>query len=246
MNSFENNEFSLITGASGGIGSNLCIELSKDHNLILSGKSLDKLEKLRKQCDRSDEHLLWVIDLDSERIEIEKKLTNLLKSNNIVVTSFIHCAGVTKLLPLRNFSSVYINQIFNINVFSAIEIIRALLKKTNARSLNTILFISALWSIRGNSGNSIYAASKGALNSLVYSLAQELAPVRVNSLLPGAIITSMSSDLSRDFIERINNETPLGIGSVEDVVNYALFIVSDKAKWITGQNIVIDGGRSTK
>lgn len=246
MMSLGDNEFVLITGASGGIGSRLCLELSKDYNLILSGTSLDKLENLRRQCNRSDKHLIWVVNLDKERLELEKSIFALMRDKNIIINSFIHCAGITKLLPIRNFSSIYVDQIFNINVFSAIEILRALLKKVNNHSLKNVLFISALWSIRGNIGNSVYAASKGALNSLVYSLAQELAPVRVNSLLPGAIMTPMSGGLNQNFMEQMNRETPLGIGSVEDIVNYATFLLSDKAKWITGQNIVIDGGRSTK
>ena len=119
-------------------------------------------------------------------------------------------------------------------------------KKYNINSLKNIILISALVSQRGNIGNSIYASSKGAINSLVYTLARELAPIRINALLPGAIMTSMTSNLNQDYLNEMERETPLGFGTVEDVVNYVEFLLSDKSKWVTGQTLFIDGGRSTK
>ena len=78
-------------------------------------------------------------------------------------------------------------------------------------------------------------------------MAQELAPdVRVNALLPGGILTPMSQGLDPDYLAAFEKETPLGWGKPEDVVNYVEFLLSDKAKWITGQTIFVDGGKSTK
>ena len=243
------NSYLLVTGANGGIGRLLCSELSKQNNLLLSGmpSEREELEVLRKSLGISNNHLIWTVDFASDRMLLFDSLNSFLQMNEIAVHSFVHCAGITQIIPFRNFTPDRVNKIFEINVFSAIEILRVLLKKDNHGALRNILFISALWSIRGNSGNSIYSASKGALNSLVLALTQELSPkVRVNSLLPGAIMTPMSENLDKSFLEKMNEETPLGIGKIEDVVNYACFLLSDKAKWITGQNIVVDGGRSTK
>lgn len=240
-------EYTLITGASGGIGSELSKELSKKSRLVLSGLHYEKLENLRGRLENPDQHKIWAIDLAHNRQGIFSLLNEFMNREEVFINSFVHCAGITKILPLRSFKTEYVNQIFNINLFSAIEILRVLLKKRNSEALSNVLFISALWSIRGNVGNSVYAASKGAINSLVFSLTQELAPkVRVNSLLPGSIITPMSENLDKDYLEKLNNETPLGSGTVADVVNYACFLLSENAKWITGQNIVVDGGGSTK
>jgi NAD(P)-dependent dehydrogenase (short-subunit alcohol dehydrogenase family) len=124
---------------------------------------------------------------------------------------------------------------------------KALLKKSNAKALSNVVLISALVSERGNVGNSIYAASKGAMNSLVYTLARELAPeIRINALLPGAIETPMSKNLDADYIAEMTKDMPLGWGQPQDVINYVEFLLSDKAKWITGQTLFVDGGRSTK
>ena len=101
---------------------------------------------------------------------------------------------------------------------------------------------------RGEAGNSVYAASKGAINSLVYSLARELAPqIRINALLPGAIEAPMSKvKLSEEFIVETLKDTPLGWVSQQDVIDYVEFLLSNKARRITGQALYIDGGRSTK
>ena len=183
----------------------------------------------------------------NNKSEIQIILTQFILEENVQIQSFVHCAGITKILPLKNFSSEDVELLFNVNLFSAIEILRVFLKRVNNGKLRSVLFVSALWSIRGNKGNSIYAATKGALNSLVFSLTQELSPnVRINSILPGYIITPMSQNLNKEYLFQLSKDTPLGPGSLEDIVNYICFLLSEKAKWITGQNIVIDGGRSTK
>jgi len=243
------NAFTLITGASSGIGEKCAIEHSQNRRIILSGRNYEKLDVVRKKCFNSDNHLIWCIDLANKRMDIFHSLSSFLIEYDIVIESFVHCAGITKILPLRNFTPQYVDQIFNTNIFSALEILRVLLKKDNKGTLANIIFISGLWSIRGDIGNSIYAASKGAINSLVCSLAQELAPkVRVNAILPGAIVTPMTENLllNSELGQKISKDYPLGLGTIEDIVNYILFLLSDKSRWITGQNIVIDGGRSTK
>lgn len=242
------NDFILITGASSGIGAECAIELSKYHNLVLSGRNEKKIFDVLERCDRQDQHKVWIVDLFIGNNLIFNSLDEFLIKEGIKIKSFVHCAGLTKILPFRSFKSQYVNQIFNVNLFSAIEIIRVLVKVNNKDFLKNILLISALWSIRGDKGNSIYAASKGALNSLVFSLAQELAPItRINSILPGAIETEMTRELLKSSIgQSIIKDYPLGIGSIKDVVKLIEFLLSENSQWITGQNIILDGGRSTK
>lgn len=243
----DSKQFILITGASSGIGEACAIQLSEHNCLILSGRSREKLEAVRQKCHNADSHLLWVCDLATERESIMTSLTDFLKGNNVVVTTFIHCAGVSKILPFKDFAISYIDEIYNVNFFSAVEITKCLLKRANQKALKNVLLISALFAMRGNLGNSIYASSKGAINSLVYSLALELAPsVRVNALMPGAIETPMTAHLNEEYKARIEQATPLGLGTTEDVCNYIEFLISDKAKWITGQTLFVDGGLDIK
>lgn len=239
----------LVTGASSGIGKGIALALSRICPVVLSGRDYDKLCRVLEECERPDRHLIWCCDFDRDRMKVFEALDTFIREKEVVVRAFVHCAGITKILPLRNFSPEYVDRIFNTNVFSAIEVLRVLLKKSNKGSLENVVFISALWSVRGDIGNSVYAASKGALNAMVCTLAQELAPkVRVNAVSPGGVWTPMTENFLRDkaFRTKIEKEYPLGLGMVEDIVHMVLFLLSPESRWITGQNYMVDGGRSTK
>lgn len=237
----------LITGASSGMGALCARQLSGSHRLIMASENLEMLEDVLKTCENPEKHLLWHCNFATQREQIASSLTQLLAEHDAVVDQYVHFAGLTKLLPLKNFSIPDIDLVFNVNFFSILEIMKALLKKVNGKALNNVVLISALASERGNVGNSVYAASKGAINSLVYTLARELAPaVRVNALLPGAVETPMSARLDEDYREQMRRDTPLGWGTPQDVVDYVEFLLGEKSKWITGQALFVDGGRSTK
>ena len=237
----------LVTGASSGMGALCAKHFSSSHRLIMASENLEMLETVRDECANPNQHILWHCNFATDREHITESLTKLLKDHDALVDKYVHFAGLTKLLPLKTFSIPNIDLIFNVNLFSILEIMKALLKKSNAKALNNVVLISAMVSQRGNTGNSIYAASKGAINSHVYTLARELAPdIRINALMPGAIETPMSANLDEAYKEEMRRDTPLGWGTPQDVVDYVEFLLSDKSKWITGQTLFVDGGRSTK
>ena len=239
--------YTLITGASSGMGALCAKQFSNSHRLIMASENLSMLQDVLKDCDHPGDHILWHCNFATDREQIAESLTNLLKEHDAVVDKYVHFAGLTKLAPLKTFSIPNIDLVFNVNFFSILEIMKGLLKKVNGKALNNVVLISALASERGNTGNSIYAASKGAINSLVYTLARELAPeIRINAIMPGAIETPMSANLDEAYREEMRRDTPLGWGTPQDVVDYVEFLLSEKARWITGQTIFVDGGRSTK
>ena len=239
--------YTLITGASSGMGACCAKALAGSRNLIMASENLEMLQAVLDNCTNPENHILWHCDFLSQRAEVCDSLTSLLKENDACVNEYIHFAGLTQILPIKNFTIPFVDKIFNVNFFSIIEILRALLKKSNSKALKNIVLISAMVSQRGDVGNSIYAASKGAINSLVYSLSQELAPdIRINALMPGAIMTPMAAKVTPEHIEKLKNDTPLGLGYPEDVVNYVEFLLDEKSRWITGQTVFVDGGRSTK
>ena len=239
--------YTLITGASSGMGALCAKQFSQSHKLILASENLEMLQDVLNESAHPDQHILWHCNFATERDNIMQSLTDLLKQHDAAVDQYIHFAGITKLQPLKTFSIPNIDLIFNVNFFSILEIMKVLLKKVNNNALNNVILISAMVSERGNVGNSIYAASKGAINALVYSLARELAPaIRINALLPGAIETPMSKNLNPDYVAEMTRDTPLGWGQPQSVVDYVEFLLSDKSKWITGQTLFVDGGRSTK
>ena len=238
--------FTLITGVTSGIGLNLAVRLSGDRNLILVGRDEKKLDTVMKLVGIHHRALKLVCDLDADKRQVAAQLTSLIQKEGIQIEALVHCAGTSKVTPFRQADTDSIDTIFNVNVLSVMELIRPLLKKENKGALKNIVLVSSLASIRGEKGNAVYAASKGALNALAISLAKELAPkVRVNSISPGTVQTPMTKKFLESEAGAAHLETyPLGVGYPEDSTNLTCFLLSDAAKWITGQNIVIDGGRS--
>ena len=239
--------YTIITGATSGIGLDLSKRLAKERNVILVGRNQEKLDFAISQVGDKHHVLGFACDLDSDRKAIATQLSEFILTNSIQIDSFVHCAGTSKVMAIRQSDAESVDTIFNVNILSAIEFIKLLLKKENKGALRNILLISSLASVRGEKGNSIYAASKGALNSLAVTLAKELAPkVRVNSISPGTVETPMTQDfIATEAGDKHLKDYPLGVGHCEDITNLACFLLSDSSRWITGQNIIIDGGRST-
>jgi NAD(P)-dependent dehydrogenase (short-subunit alcohol dehydrogenase family) len=237
--------YTLLTGASSGIGAAIARRLGSQRALIVSGRDAGKLREASGVGD-DGRHLLWPYDLrDVEGIAAS--LGGFLEQQQATVDCFVHCAGVVKVLPARLSEPAVVTEVMNVNVLSAIQVLRTLLRKTNRGALTNVLFISSTYSIRGVKGQAVYAASKGALDAMMQSLAVELAPaVRVNSVLPGGVKTPMSQRAFEDpqHLEKMKQEYLLRLGEVDDVVNVVEFMLSDKASWITGQRIVVDGGQT--
>jgi NAD(P)-dependent dehydrogenase (short-subunit alcohol dehydrogenase family) len=239
--------YTLITGASSGFGCSIAQRLSATRRLILVGRKAETLELVRSKCESPGKHLIWVKDLS--RLEgIGEELITLLAAKHATVDHFVHSAGLLTIQYARAIEMPAVMQLFNVNVFSALEIIKPLVqKKVNQGALRSITFISSVATRVGASGYSAYSASKGAVNGISLSLAVELAPaVRVNSILPGIVGTEMNTEhfANPEFVEAVLATHPLGLGKAEDVADTVEFLASDKARWITGQEIVVDGGRT--
>jgi len=242
----QNKPYILISGATSDIGTSISEVLCDDYPLLLHGRSLEKLELLKGNLQNNNPIEIWAADL-SQITALKQSLKELMQIKQIQISGFVHCAGTLKILPIKNFRMDYIQEIFNVNLFSAINILQALLLKDNMPSLNRVIFISALYSKRGNKGNTVYASSKGAIDSLVKSLALELAPdVTVNSILPGGIKTKMSDPIFNDpeKMAVLSAKYPLGFGQCKDIALMVQFLLGEGGRWITAQNYFVDGGAS--
>lgn len=237
----------LITGASQGIGRCLAINLSASFNVILHGRNIVSLEETRSLCSSENEQLIFSFDL-VKIDEIENSLSGFISTNNIEITHFVHCAGFMKMVPLKMINVDLINTTFATNVLSAIIISKLLTqRKINNGALKSIVFVSSNISNFGAKAFSVYGASKGALDSLMRCLAVELAPkIRVNSVLPGAIQTPMTETIfeNKEALDKLASNYPLGLGNPEDIFEMVNFLLSEKSRWITGQQFTVDGGRT--
>lgn len=237
------NGYTLITGASSGIGLAAVKVLASSTKLILHGRDTHKLEDLREEVGK--EHLVFCHDL-TDLDNLSDSLIGFLKDNNILIDKVIHCAGIDQTLPVKSLRASSVSKIMTVNFYSIIEILNVLLKKSvNQSALKNILFISSISSIRGFKAKAAYSASKSALDSYMRVLSKELAPnVVVNSILPGAVPTPMSEDVfkSEKMISHFEEVYPLGIGSVDQIVDVIKFYHDLSNGWVTGQQVIVDGG----
>jgi NAD(P)-dependent dehydrogenase (short-subunit alcohol dehydrogenase family) len=239
--------YTLITGASSGIGRAIAKRLSGTRRLILHGRNTKRLNETLASCVSPHHHLTWPYDLH-EVSGLAQDLTAFIAGKGISVECLIHSAGLLKVLPIRSVDHKTLAEVMNVNFVAAVEIISLLVKKKiNHQRLNNILLISSIASNFGAPGFSMYSASKGALDSLMRSLAVELAPhIRVNSILAGGVKTPMSDGMlgDSDVMAKFVRDYPLGLGEPDDIVNATEFLVSSQSRWITGQAMVVDGGRT--
>lgn len=236
-----------LTGATAGIGEALAIILSQQYNIVLSGRNTEKLEALKSKC--STENSVYTLPLDlSDTDNLEKNISSFINEKQLTIEKFVHCAGFMKMVPLKLVSQDLMLETFKTNVFSANTIIKLLTnKKANNSALKNVVLISSNISNRGAKAMSTYGASKAALDGLMRSLAVELAPkVRINSVLPGAVVTEMTKSIfeNEEVSQRMSAQYPLGIGLPNDIAEAVSFLLSEESRWITGQQLTVDGGRS--
>lgn len=242
----------LITGASSGIGKQCAVSCSQMGAIvILIGRNKDNLEKTMALLSGGD-HKYFVFDVTNySGIE---GIVNDIVSKTGKISGFIHSAGIDLPKPLNVTKPKNYEALFATNVIAGFEFAKILSKKKYTdESGSSFVFISSIVSIVGNASLSAYSASKGAIVSGMRSIALELADkkIRVNAISPGQIFnTKMTTDkfslLSKEDIVKISECHPLGMGSAEDVANGCIYLLSDASKWITGTNLIIDGGYSAK
>jgi NAD(P)-dependent dehydrogenase (short-subunit alcohol dehydrogenase family) len=245
------NKTILITGASSGIGRQTSIDCSHmGANLILLGRRKQELEKTFSLLDKGN-HSFYICDI-TEFSTLEPIINQAVECSG-KIGGFVHCAGIESTMPLSNIKPDYYNKFFSTNVVSAFEITKIVArKKYLAPEGASIVFISSVMGLLGQPGKTAYCSSKGALISGCKALALELAPkgIRVNCILPAIVNTEMTrgifSTLTGESVKSIINMHPLGLGNPEDVSNACLFLLSGASRWITGSDLIVDGGYSAQ
>jgi len=232
----------LVTGASSGIGKAIAIESSKmGANVIITGRNEERLKKTYYLLNGSD-HGLIVADL-SVKEEIER-----LNKELPVIDGLVNCAGFTKVAPFSFATRDSFEEVMNVNFFAPTELTRLMVKTKKIRKGASIVFISSVSGVYCSAvASAIYSSSKGAVNGLVKGVALDLAPkgIRVNSVNPGMIDTDIftGSAITDEQLKTDMLRYPLGrYGKPEEVAYAVIYLLSDAATWITGSNLLIDGG----
>lgn len=212
-----------LTGSSKGIGKEI-----KDCYLE---NGANVISPLREELDLSDNN--------SVKNYIEK-------NKDLDIDIFVHCAGLNILSGIETIDRTIIDNVYNVNVFSSMELVKAFVPKMKEKQNGKIVFISSLYSVVSRENRIAYSSSKSALLGLTRTLALELAPynILVNSVAPGYVFTEMTQkNLSEKEIEDIKSSIPTGrFQNVREIADAVCFLTSDNNLSITGQQLIVDGG----
>lgn len=244
-----NNKNIIITGASSGIGRRCAITFSQSGaNIILIARNKERLKDTLNKLEKGNHLIVPQNITEYDKLE---EVVNTAVDKIGRISGFVHSAGIEMTLPLRSMTPSYYEDMFAINVISGLELARIISKKKYLdKNGASFVFISSVMGILGQLGKIGYCSSKGSLISGVKAMALELASkkIRVNCILPGVVETEMSNEmfqkLSEESKKNIVDMHPLGLGKPEDIAYACVYLLSDSARWITGTNLIIDGGYS--
>ena len=165
---------------------------------------------------------------------------------------FIHAAGIEVTNPVKLSKPDDFESLYKVNCLSAFEIVKNLCGIKTFNKGGSIVLISSISGVIARKGLCAYAASKGALMSAARVMALEMASreVRVNTISPGTILTPMMQKaldtMNEDDRKKRIDGFPLGLGKTSDISNACIYLLSDASRWVTGQNLIVDGGYTVR
>ena len=220
----------LVTGASSGIGQETAIACSKlGARVIVTARNQERLQETFDQLETIDEgHMQLLADMTSQE-DLEQLIASLPSLDGAVL-----CAGNSTTL----------------NFFAPVELLRLMYKKKVLQKGASVVMIASIGGTHSfMPGNGVYGASKAALNSVMKYAAREYASrkIRVNSICPGMVDTPLihRGTITEEQLAEDAKKYPLGrYGRPEDIANGAIYLLSDASSWLTGHDLVIDGGFS--
>ncbi len=235
----------IVTGSAQGIGKSIALALAKaGANIVVSDVNIEEAEKTAKEIEALGRKALAVkcnVADANEVSELVKKTQETFDTIDILVNN----AGVTRDNLMMRMEEKDWDLVLDVNLKGAFLLTKAVSRIMMKQRQGRIVNMSSVIGVMGNAGQSNYAASKGGLIAFTKSTAKEFASrnITCNAIAPGFIETAMTAKLTEEVKENYKKGIPLGrMGSVDDVANAVMFLVSEQASYITGQVLHVDGG----
>ena len=236
------NKTILVTGASSGIGKQVAIDCAAmGAHVIITARNEQRLNETYQLLTGTG-HQLVICDLLNEDAIIA------MSRSCPHFDGVVHCAGMVKPFPVQFLNSRKVDETLHTNFYTAVCLTSALFKAKKINEGASLVFLSSLSGQFPGKGNALYAASKAALEAFAKTVAAEYShkKIRANCLSPAMVKTALYDYTSegefRSVMDKHVSQYPLGVGYPQDVANAAVFLLSPASRWITGINIIMDGG----
>lgn len=234
----------VVIGASGEIGKHICTKFYKRGYNVIAGYCSNNVTNLADKLNYKKNRLCPLfIDLQNEQ-SIEQFFINTISIFGRIDV-LVNCAGVSFPNLLIDTDFLQVKKEIDVNLLGVISACKHAVKNMLNGCGGRIINIASIWGVVGGAMETTYSATKAGLIGFSKALAKEVgsANITVNCISPGAVKSKMNAHLNKTDYEEIKSNTPLGkIITAKEVANCAVFLASNSAQNITGQNIVIDGG----
>lgn len=238
---FQNEKF-VVTGASSGMGKQIACELAEAGAVVLAmARRESELNALKEQYPNNI--VVAAVDV-CDYAAVEASVKDFVSQYG-KLDGAVHAAGISVLTPLKGYIEADAKRIMDISFWAGVHLLSICTKIKNANNGASFVLFSSVRALKGDKGSFAYSSTKASLRISAHSFAKEIAQkkMRVNTVSPGWVATDLTKEQGElHNLEEVNRNHLLGIGKPEDVSGTVLFLLSDRAKWITGTDIVVDGG----
>lgn len=235
----------IVTGSTSGIGKATAIKLSQQGaEVCLVARNEEKINRVLDLLD-GDGHKGYQMDL-SEKNDFKSMFDDIV-SDGHKIDGLVYSAGIAKILPVSLLNKANMEESMTTNLYSFIEMV-SLLSKKKYHEKTSIVGVSSISTLYPQKCQGIYVATKAAMNTMVTSMAMELAEkgIRINTVMPSSTNTEMLREAfenkTEEQIKESISQQVLGLIEPEDVADIILFLLSDASRMITGRSIFADGG----
>jgi NAD(P)-dependent dehydrogenase (short-subunit alcohol dehydrogenase family) len=241
----------ILTGASSGIGRAIAVELARrGAGVVILGRDKERLAETAAQMPTPPVDV-WHLDL-ADSSGVGEGVLQLARKHGRFY-GLCHCAGLVETRPLSSLTASRLRELMEVNLTAGIELAKAVTRRdVCTEGEGSLVFLSSVYASVGMPGQISYSATKGAVLAAARTMAVELArrKIRVNTVSPGLVHTPLSdaalARLTDEHLKALEGAHPLGPGSPAEVARVVTFVLSPQNGWMTGTDVVIDGGFSAR